>query len=126
MAWIARFSARSPPRLSRCRTVWPLLAGERAGAAQRGVCRAGQAGSDVIDDVQQLYPVVLELAPGLAEGERQAADLGLADGLLATGLSGQIPADERGQARPASRPVRAGCAQSARSGSRAGGRGGGR
>ena len=27
MARMARFSARSPPRLSRCRTVWPLLAG---------------------------------------------------------------------------------------------------
>jgi hypothetical protein len=27
MAWMARFSARSPPRLSRCRTVMPLLAG---------------------------------------------------------------------------------------------------
>jgi hypothetical protein len=27
MAWMARFSARSPPRLSRCRTVRPLLAG---------------------------------------------------------------------------------------------------
>ncbi len=27
MAWMARFSARSSPRLSRCRTVLPLLAG---------------------------------------------------------------------------------------------------
>jgi hypothetical protein len=27
MAWMARFRARSPPRLSRCRTVMPLLAG---------------------------------------------------------------------------------------------------
>jgi hypothetical protein len=27
MAWMARFSARSPPRLSRCRMVLPLLAG---------------------------------------------------------------------------------------------------
>ena len=27
MAWMARFRARSPPRLSRCRIVWPLLAG---------------------------------------------------------------------------------------------------
>src|SRR5215471_1008436 len=27
MAWMARLSARSPPWLSRWRTVWPLLAG---------------------------------------------------------------------------------------------------
>jgi hypothetical protein len=27
MVWIALFRARSPPRLSRCRTVLPLLAG---------------------------------------------------------------------------------------------------
>ena len=27
MVWMARFSARSPPRLSRCRTILPLLAG---------------------------------------------------------------------------------------------------
>jgi hypothetical protein len=27
MVWMARFRARSPPRLSRCRTVLPLLAG---------------------------------------------------------------------------------------------------
>jgi hypothetical protein len=26
MVWIAQFDARSPPRLSRCRTVLPLLA----------------------------------------------------------------------------------------------------
>jgi hypothetical protein len=27
MVWIAQFNARSPPRLSRCRTIRPLLAG---------------------------------------------------------------------------------------------------
>ena len=134
MAWIARFRTRSPPWLSRYRTVWPLLAGsgllppsaayaaslrhrpgwEKLTVGLRGADRAdaeaaGQPGSDVIDDGQQLDPVVLELAPGLAEGERQAADLGLADGLLAAGLSGQVPAGERGQgpARqgPAGRPA---------------------
>ena len=88
---------------------------ERAGAAQRGeggfaaaaagvgeaddglrgadwadAEAAGQAGGDVVDDGQQLGPVVLELAPGLAQRERQAADLGLADGLLAAGISGQF------------------------------------
>jgi hypothetical protein len=133
MAWMARFRARSPPRPCRYRTVIPLLAGiglvppsgvRGLAAAPAGVGEAhdglggadrpdaeaaGQAGSDVIDDGQQLDPVVLELAPGLAEGERQAADLGLADGLLAAGLSGQVPAGERGQgpARqgPAGRPA---------------------
>src|SRR5579859_8268330 len=66
------------------------------GADRPDAVAAGQARSDVIDDSQQLYPVVLELAPGLPEGERQTADLGLADGLLATGLSGQVTAGERG------------------------------
>jgi hypothetical protein len=53
---------------------------------------AGQAGSDVLDDGQQLGAVVLEITPGLAEYQRQAADLGLADGLLAAGMSGQVTA----------------------------------
>jgi len=46
---------------------------------------AGEPGGEVVDDGQQLGMVVLELGPGLAKRDRQAADLGLADGLLSAG-----------------------------------------
>ena len=58
---------------------------------------ASRGRGDVLDDGEQLGAVVLELPPGLAERFGQAADLGLADGLLAAGLSGQVPAGQRGK-----------------------------
>jgi Putative transposase DNA-binding domain len=61
------------------------------GRADRpGVVPAGETGGDVIDDGQQLGAVVLELLPGLAEREREAPDLAVADGLLAAGTGGQV------------------------------------
>jgi hypothetical protein len=47
------------------------------GADRPDAVAAGQAGGDVVDDGQQLAAVVLELAPGLGQRERQAGDLGL-------------------------------------------------
>ena len=49
--------------------------------------------------------VVLELAPGLAQREREAGDLGLADGLLAAGLSGQFAPGQDGKGRLAQGPA---------------------
>jgi hypothetical protein len=60
---------------------------------------AGEAGSDVLDDDLQLLAVAGELSPGLAQRERQAPDLGLADGLLAAGISGELTVSQRGQGR---------------------------
>ena len=116
MAWVARLRARSPPRLSRWRTVRPLLAGiglvppraanagfaaAAAGVGEahdglRGVDRpdakpAGEPGGDVADDGQQLGVVVFQQVPGLAERERQASDLCLPDGLFAAGASRRLP-----------------------------------
>lgn len=50
---------------------------------------AGQPGSDVIDDGQQLGVVVLEWGPGLGQRLRQAADFNVPDSLLAAGSCGQ-------------------------------------
>jgi hypothetical protein len=58
---------------------------------------AGQAGSDVIGDGQQPGAVVLQLAPGLGERERQAAGPGLPDGLLAAGMTRDLAVGKRGQ-----------------------------
>src|SRR5690242_18576074 len=138
MTCIARFSARSPPRLSRCRTVWPLLAGigpVPPSAAQRGErgliaapagmgeahdglrgadrpdpVAADKAGGDVLDDGQQLGMVVLALVPGLAERDREAADLGMADGVLAAGIGGQLAPGQGGK-----RPLGEGVAGARRS-----------
>src|SRR5690348_15009361 len=103
MAWMARFSARSPPQLSRCRMVRPLLAGiglvppreanaaslrhrpgqveadDGLGGADRpDAVAAGEAGGDVVDDGQQLGAVAVELVPGLADRQPETADLGVA------------------------------------------------
>jgi hypothetical protein len=47
---------------------------------------AGEPGSDVLNDDQQLGAVVLQPMPGLSQRERQASDLGPPDGLLAAGI----------------------------------------
>jgi hypothetical protein len=119
--WIARFSARSPPRLRRWRTVWPLLASRGLVAARAakaasfrhrrrvgeaddhlgGTDRSdaglvGQADSQFVDNGLQLGAVGLQRAGGLAQREGEAADLGLAHGLVAAGLA-RWPAP--GQAR---------------------------
>src|SRR5215218_7665397 len=123
MVCSARFRARSPPRLSRCRTVRPLLAGsglappraanaaslrQRPGwendtmawAALTGADAAtlDQPGDEVVDNGLQLGAVGLERAGGLAQGEGEAADLGMPHGLLPDGLA-RWPAP--GQGRPA-------------------------
>lgn len=76
----ARLSCRSPPRLSRCRLVWPLLAGiglapgefgeggvgadpagvgeadQRLGGADRADAGAlGQAGGEFVDEFEQCF-----------------------------------------------------------------------
>jgi len=54
MVWMARLRARSPPRLSRCRMVWPLLAGMGL-AAEGDECGlvVAAAGVGEADDHQQ-------------------------------------------------------------------------
>ena len=69
---------------------WAALTGPIAIAA-------GEAGGEVIGDGQQLGAVVLELAPGLGQRERQAGDLSLADGVLTTGPAGQFTPGQSGQ-----------------------------
>ena len=61
---------------------------------------AGQPGGEVIDDSQQLSAVVLELAPGPVQRERQAADLSLADGVLTAGRGGQFAPAEAARTLP--------------------------
>src|SRR5512132_942300 len=110
MVCSARFRARSPPRLSRCRTVRPLLAGsglappraanaaslrQRPGwendtmawAALTGPMprRSINPGTRSLTMVCSWGAVGLELAGGLAQGERGAAELGVPDGVLAAG-----------------------------------------
>jgi hypothetical protein len=46
-----------------------------------------------------LLAVLLELAPGLTGRERQPADLGLTDGVLAAGMSGEFAPGHSGQGR---------------------------
>jgi hypothetical protein len=60
------------------------------GADRPDTIPAGEPGGDVVDDGQQLGMVVLELDPGLAKPDRQAADLSLADGLLSAGMRRQF------------------------------------
>jgi hypothetical protein len=52
------------------------------GADRADAVAAGQAGGEVVGDGLQLGAVVLELLPGL--------DLGLADGVLAAGVGGDL------------------------------------
>jgi hypothetical protein len=60
---------------------------------------AGEAGGDVLDDGKRLGAVVFELVPGLVERAGEAADLGVADGLLAAGSSGQFAPGQGGKGR---------------------------
>jgi hypothetical protein len=55
------------------------------GADRPDAVAAGQTGGDVVDDGQQLLAVVLELAPGRVQREREAGNLGLADAMVAAG-----------------------------------------
>jgi hypothetical protein len=57
------------------------------------------------DDGQQPAAVVFELAPGLDEGVRHAADLGLADRVLTAGMSWEFPPGEGDEGRLAQRPA---------------------
>jgi hypothetical protein len=121
MAWMARLSARPPPRLSRCRMVWPLLAGvglvppraanaasvrRRPGWEKLTMACAALAGpmpnrlvrpGDGVDDGQQPGMAAGELVPGLVQRGREAADPGLAGGLLAPGIGGQLAPGQGGQ-----------------------------
>lgn len=122
MTWMALFSARSPPRLSRWRVVWPLEAWNRAGAGELGeggVAAAAsgvgkrhdglggadrgrfrvveQSGNQVADDGGELSAVGGQRSGGVAQGQGQSADLALADGLLSAGVGRQAAASQAGQ-----------------------------
>lgn len=73
----------------------------RGGAHRPDAVADGEAGDDVIDYGQQRRTIFLELDPGLTERKRQKADLGLADGLLAAGISGQCASGQSGKNRAA-------------------------
>jgi len=60
---------------------------------------ASEAGGDVLDDGQQLGAVVPELLPGLAQRERQAADLGLPDRMLAGRAGARFTPGQCGKGR---------------------------
>jgi len=91
MVWIAWFSVRSPPRLSRWRFFSPLLASagmrerhDHLGCADRADPPAvGQAGGQVVDDGSELGAVGFEFAATVTQPHRQATNLGLAHGLFA-------------------------------------------
>jgi hypothetical protein len=57
-----------------------------------------QPGNDVVDDGLQLGPVGLDRARGFAQGEGEAADLGVPHGLLAAGLARWPAPGQAGQA----------------------------
>jgi hypothetical protein len=67
------------------------------GADRPDAIAAGEPGSEILDDGQQLGAVVLELVPGLVQRQRQAGDLGLPDGLLTAGARGQVPPGQGGK-----------------------------
>jgi hypothetical protein len=66
------------------------------GADRADAVAAGQAGGEVVGDGLQLGAVVLELLPGLAYCEPETADLGLADGVLAAGVGGDLAGGQPG------------------------------
>ncbi len=57
----------------------------------------GEAGGDVVHDGLQLRSVGLECAAGVVDGQGQAADLGVADGLFAAGIARQATAGQAGE-----------------------------
>ncbi len=69
---------------------WAAVTGSDAGAL-------GEAGCEVLDDGLQLGAVVFERAAGVVDGQGQAADLGVADGLFAAGVAGQAAARQAGE-----------------------------
>ena len=112
MVWIARFSAKAPPRLSRCRTVRPLLAGSglippkaanaaslrhrpgwendtMACAALTGPTprRSVRPGARSLTMACSWARLVLSARGTIAEGEGKTADLGVPHGLLTAGLA---------------------------------------
>ena len=125
MVWMALLRARSPPRLSRCRTVWPLLARQWAGVRQRGergivsapsdmgerddglgggdradAAAIGQSGSHLVGDGLQLGPVVGQRVPPGPHGQGQASDLAVPHRLLAAGKRRLEDAGVKGRRRP--------------------------
>ncbi len=122
MVCSALLSARSPPRLSRCRTVRPLLASSglvpdsAANAASlRHPADVGKADNDlgggdradpaplcqpgrhVLDDGLQLSPVVLQRASAIAYGQRESADLTVSHRLLTSGAGAGPSVGQLGQ-----------------------------
>lgn len=119
MVCTARLRARSPPRLSRCRTVRPLLAGSGlipASAAKAASCgragvgvaddrlggddraqsaAVGEAGGDRVGQLVALAPVGRQRPGGLAQRHAEPANLVVADGLLDGGVGGN-PAPGQG------------------------------
>jgi len=59
------------------------------GADRSDAITLGGAGSDVLDDGQQLGEVFFEVAACLAERDREPAYLGLPDGLVTAGGPGR-------------------------------------
>ena len=109
--WIALFRARSPPRLSRCRTVWPLLAGsglvpdraanaasfrQRPGVGERhdhlrrgdgaDAAAFGQPGRHLFHDGLQLSPVGPQRPACRPDGTSQVSNFAVPGGLFAAGL----------------------------------------
>ena len=68
------------------------------GADRADATTLGHAGDDVVDDGLQLDTVGLERAGGPAEGEGEAADLGVPDGLLPAGIARWPASGQAGQA----------------------------
>src|SRR5437764_443279 len=61
---------------------------DRLGGADRAdTATVGQSWSEVVDDGLQLRAVGLERLGGIPQGQREAADLGVSDGLLPGGVA---------------------------------------
>jgi len=58
------------------------------GADRADAAAVGQPGSQLVDDGLELGAVCRQRAGGLVQGEGEAADLGVADGLGAVGVAG--------------------------------------
>ena len=57
----------------------------------------GETGGQVVDDGLQLDAVGFECAAGVVDGQGEAADLGVADGLFAAGIARQATAGQAGE-----------------------------
>jgi hypothetical protein len=58
------------------------------GADRADAAAVGQPGSQLVDDGLELGAVCRQRVGGLAQGEGEAADLGVADGLRTVGVAG--------------------------------------